>query len=172
MIARPINLPYFIQKVKNHKVIKEHYLNEIAKLPINRIDTVSNTDWNLEKTPINYSFFLSQNNAKFFKVKKCKPHNFWFQQYKKNDHHVWHTHADCSYTNVYYLEVDSGATEVKDPFTHKTLKMKVKEGDILSMPGFLLHRSPKFKKNITKSIIAFNTSFHSDGVPLKGFKNE
>mgnify|MGYP003658453249 FL=1 len=92
MIARPINLPYFIQKVKNHKVIKEHYLNEIAKLPINRIDTVSNTDWNLEKTPINYSFFLSQiqenleNMAKFFKVKKCKPHNFWFQQYKKNDH--------------------------------------------------------------------------------------
>ena len=50
--------------------------------------------------------------------------------------------------------------------------MKVKEGDILSMPGFLLHRSPKFKKNITKSIIAFNTSFHSDGVPLKVFKNE
>ena len=68
--------------------------------------------------------------------------------------------------------MDSGATEVKDPFTHKTLKMKVKEGDILSMPGFLLHRSPKFKKNITKSIIAFNTSFHSDGVPLKVFKNE
>jgi hypothetical protein len=167
MIVKPIDVPYFIQKVKNHKVIKDYYINEISKLPTNKVGTVGNSDWNLKDNPINYSFFASQiqenleNMANFFKVKNCKLHNFWFQQYNKNDHHIWHTHGECNYTNVYYLEVDSGATEVKNPFTLKTIKMKVKEGDILSMPGFLLHRSPKFKKNITKSIIAFNTSFKS-----------
>jgi hypothetical protein len=165
MIVKRIDAPYFIQKVKNHKVIKDYYMNEISKLPINKIGTVGNSDWNLKDHPINYSFFLNQiqenlkNMANFFKVERCKPHNFWFQQYSKDDHHDWHVHANCNYTNVYYLEVESGATEVKDPFTNKIIKMKVKEGDILSVPGFFLHRSPKFKKNTTKSIIAFNTSF-------------
>jgi len=164
MITKSLNIPYFIQPLTNHKIIKEFYLEEIKKNPINSLDSIHNTDWNI-KSNINYSFLLSQlkeslnNMEKYLKVKEAIVHNFWFQQYKKTDYHFWHTHCECHYTNVYYLEVDDGATEVKDPMTNKIITMKVKEGDVLSMPAFLLHRSPKYKTNTTKTVIAFNTSF-------------
>ena len=166
MKTKEITVPYFLHKAKNHPTMKEYYLKEIKRGPINKYGSIYNTDWHV-KSHINYSFFINQiqgnlnEMVKFFKVKECIFHNAWFQQYKKNSFHSWHTHCNAHYTNVYYLEGGQGKTEVRDPFTLKTLKMDVKEGDILSLPAFLLHRSPTFKTNTTKTIIAFNTSFLS-----------
>ena len=42
------------------------------------------------------------------------------------------------------------------------IDMKCEEGEILSFPAFLPHRSPPLLSDLTKTIIAFNSSFDYD----------
>ena len=61
--------------------------------------------------------------------------------------------SNLNFSNVYYLECpDSYVTEFKD------FNIECKEGDILSFPAFLPHRSPIIDKEERKTVIAFNTN--------------
>ena len=168
MKSFPIESNYFITKVINFKKHKKNLLNLIDKMPINKYQFIANTDWNIskqhERTYQNY--FL--NNIlnpylnlfiKKLKVSKCTLHNFWFQQYNKDDFHDWHTHAGANYTNVFYIELPNKnmATEIKT-LNNKIIKVDAKEGDILTFPAYLKHRSEPIKNEKRKTIISFNTS--------------
>ena len=88
--------------------------------------------------------------------------NGWFQRYRKTNVHPWHTHPGCNYTNVYYLQLSDGAiaTQILDQFTGKIIKLNVKEGEVVSVPGHILHRSPENKGSKIKTIISFNSNFY------------
>ena len=69
--------------------------------------------------------------------------NLWFQQYESYNKHDWHIHGLCHFTNVYFLELEDPEikTEIKDLYG-TVINYSAKEGDILSFPSFLYHRSP------------------------------
>ena len=91
-------------------------------------------------------------------LKDCTVYDVWFQQYKKDGTHGWHTHG-ANYTGVYYLNLnkDNPGTEIllpTDPSTKTTVKAT--EGDIIIFPSYFIHRSPINKSNNLKTIISFN----------------
>ena len=91
---------------------------------------------------------------------EIKIHNGWFQQYTKGGEHNWHNHPDCQFTNVYFLELPDGEykTEIVDE-NGDNVEFTVKEGDMLTVSSWMLHRSkPNISKH-RKSVISFNTSF-------------
>lgn len=84
-------------------------------------------------------------------------HHMWFQWYPPGGFHDWHVHPLCHFTNVCYINLPDhqAKTEIKD-INHNIISIDVKEGDILTFPAFLLHRSPISTQE--KIIIAFNTN--------------
>tara|TARA_R110002074_G_scaffold383831_1_gene564205 strand:+ start:1142 stop:1726 length:585 start_codon:yes stop_codon:yes gene_type:complete len=90
-------------------------------------------------------------------------HDAWFQRYLETAEHSWHTHTGCQFSNVYFLELPDGeyVTEIKGP-NGKLIEYSAKEGDVITFPSWMLHRSkPNGKQR--KTIISFNTSFnHND----------
>jgi len=86
----------------------------------------------------------------------------WFQQYKTNSQHEWHTHRGAHYSCIYYLELPPGTpfTEFKNMHNDETYSIPVQEGDILAAPAFLMHRSPQNTSEHRKTIIAFNINLY------------
>jgi len=162
----------FISKIKEHLKIKKIILKQIQDTPKSSFEGISLTDWktpsNIKRTyfektfePVLKKYYLKISKKLYGKhsnIIKLIIHNYWFQIYDKNSTHVWHTHAASQFTNVYFVELKNKkyATEV---FGIKNLN--IKEGDLLTFPSYLLHRSPVNKKEERKTIISFNTSFDS-----------
>mgnify|MGYP000873775135 FL=1 len=91
-------------------------------------------------------------------------HDAWFQRYLETAEHSWHTHTGCQFSNVYFLELPDNeyVTEIKGP-NGKLLKYSAKEGDVITFPSWMLHRS-KPNGEQRKTIISFNTSFNHNDV--------
>jgi hypothetical protein len=81
----------------------------------------------------------------------------WFQQYNHNDTHNWHNHTGCQFANVYFLELEDNSLGTE--FLDKQYNVKLKEGDVLTFPSYLYHRSPINLTKTRKTIISFNSSF-------------
>ena len=158
-----------ITKVKNYKKINKELLKLIEKIKnpyLAEGNSISNTDWNLpqnytrEYLPYFYEIIKSSMHDLAFKLhsKNWTIHSCWFQQYYKSNHHDWHTHQGTNFTNVYFIELPNSslATEI---YEHENLKLK--EGDLLTFPGFFYHRSPINRSNKRKTIISFNSSFNN-----------
>ena len=156
----------FKSKVDNHEQVKKILLEQINLIPKNPFvhekDNILHTDWNLPLAmERKYSDLFMQVVSphvemirKKLDVAKAEIDNFWFQTYGRNGKQGWHTHPRTHFSNVYYLESPEGSgTEFKN------LDVQCEEGDILSFPAFLPHRSPPLLSDSTKTIIAFNCSF-------------
>jgi|TARA_B110000977_G_C10921121_1_gene433141 hypothetical protein len=152
-----------VKPFKRHKELKKTLLSLIDELPKNSEKTIHNTDWNLskeyEKKYLNL-FYLNINEhmmslCKEFNCDKWFIDNGWFQQYKNCDEHGWHNHPKCQFSNVYYLELPDKnmTTEFYDG-----QEIEASEGDILTFPSYLIHRSKPNLTNKRKTIIAFNSS--------------
>ena len=156
--------------IKNFKKYKATLLNQIDKMPevssgednnvkINKSDWYLNSSYG--RTYVKTFFemvkpfidFISNKNKVKVVITNC-----WFSQYNNNDYHGWHTHPDCHFSNVFYLELPKNIphTEIQNL---NIKELNIKEGDILSFPAYLVHRSPFFKCKKRKTIIAFNTIF-------------
>tara|TARA_X000001036_G_C20612242_1_gene779473 strand:- start:147 stop:671 length:525 start_codon:yes stop_codon:yes gene_type:complete len=85
----------------------------------------------------------------------------WFKQYYQNAEHTWHNHSNAQFTNIYFLELpdEKYKTEICG-LNGKLIEYEATEGQILTIPAFLLHRS---KPNGTKrkTIISWNTNYQS-----------
>lgn len=81
--------------------------------------------------------------------------NYWFQQYVNNNTHDWHNHPHCHLSSVYFLELPDKEllTEFKNGMSYEA-----KEGDIITFPSHLFHKSPLNKTNKRKTVIAFNSN--------------
>ena len=83
----------------------------------------------------------------------------WFQQYNQSNVHSWHNHAYTQFTNCYFLELPDAShkTEILD-INGNILEYDAKEGDIITFPAWMKHRS-KPHKGEQKTVIAFNLDF-------------
>lgn len=166
-----ISCPIFKSHFKEHKNIKEKILLSLEKAESSSItyhsSMITKCDWNVGKDVhreyMNYLFpalgYHMEKVYSHYGFKRINIHNCWFQQYTKGSGHMWHIHMDCQWTNVYYVEMPEGSPflEVKDPITKEVKVIEAKEGDILSFPSFVIHRSPDMKNDVRKTIISFNS---------------
>jgi len=154
----------FVRPFKKHKELKKTFLELIENLPISKKESISNTDWYLPKEHkrdyvdlfykniVDHMGFVSEK----LKCTKWEIHNTWFQQYTEGDKHDWHNHGHTQFSNVYFLELPS--KKMKTEFaTHPAIS--ISEGDIITFPAYLIHRSKLNKSNKRKTVIAFNSSF-------------
>ena len=84
----------------------------------------------------------------------------WFQQYNQSNVHSWHNHAYTQFTNCYFLELPDAShkTEILD-INGNILEYDAKEGDIITFPAWMKHRS-KPHEGEQKTVIAFNLDFN------------
>jgi hypothetical protein len=172
------SFPIIVGKFNKHKEIKENllyllnsaYSENLKNFDNYYSDKISRLDWfdknNWERKWVKY---IINDLLNYFKI-KAKNLNLldvvinalWFQQYNKSDTHGWHVHGD-NYTGVYYVEFNKKcpATQLIDPITKKLIKIKVKEGDIIMFPSFVIHRAPLIKESTRKTIISFNLTFNN-----------
>ncbi len=164
------DISVYIQNVAAHKFMKDKLLNLVNDCSSNPLDSVSNTDWhesNIERKywdcfysmiePYLENLCLRLNKEKFTIV------NYWFQQYEKNSKHDWHIHFDnltqiekaYGFGGIYYLELpeDVGTEFLNYP------KLDYQEGDLVTFPAFLPHRSPINLTNKRKTSIVFNFTY-------------
>jgi hypothetical protein len=173
-----IEIPIIISTVKDHFLIKPKLLRYIDELPNNSMvpgeknsDIISKTDWNLPDTvERKYLDFIKPivvdtltESFRPFKINGLSFSNFWFQQYYQSDFHGWHTHIACHWSNVYFVELPDKniRTEIQNIGNETLIDYEVSEGDIISFPAMLYHRSPINVSNDRKTVIAFNTNFIS-----------
>ena len=173
MEFKTLEFPILVTKFKKHLELKEKLLKSIDQGPgsavFDSFDSISKTDWNIGaeihrpyldilSTPLLDHLkeaYLPLNSSGF------QIHNFWFQQYKENSTHDWHTHQASQFTNIYYLELPKTApkTEFLNPLNFdEVIKIDAEEGDIVTLPSFIFHRSPPVNGDIRKTIISFNIS--------------
>ena len=96
---------------------------------------------------------------KYFKAKSWKIENGWFQQYQEKSSHYYHTHPGVNFTNVYFLELPDKQFKTFIQSGGKEYNYKAQEGQIITFPAHLLHRS-KENGNFRKTVISFNSNFH------------
>jgi hypothetical protein len=164
---------YIKNNIIEHDSIKKPILDLINKIPCNRLtqpyENIFHTDWNL---PADFKreyldYFLKylepylKKISNFLKMETIELHNFWFQQYKKQNFHDWHIHPGANYSNIYYLELPKKnmATKFFNQYNNKYIEIEIKEGDLLTFPACVLHCSDSFYEDATKTIISFNSSF-------------
>jgi len=170
--------PIIVQKFNKHKEIKENLLNLLNNTnsenlqsidnyysdKISRLDWFDKTNWKRKWVEYIIEDLIShfKNQVKKLNLSDVIINALWFQQYNKSDTHSWHVHGD-NYTGVYYVEFDKKCppTQLIDPITEKLIKIKVKEGDIIMFPSFVIHRAPLVKNNTKKTIISFNLTFNN-----------
>lgn len=161
---------YIITDINEHHQNKEKLISLIDKLPKSTFDNISETDWNLPKeTKREYlDFFYKMIKPYMYEMtKKLKCNrwyinNGWFQSYKKQDTHQWHLHENVNYTNVYYLNLPEKniKTQLYNVMENKIInEMQVSEGQLLTFPAHIIHRSPINTSDKVKTIISFNSNF-------------
>jgi hypothetical protein len=120
------------------------------------------SDWKGDQTDNEGREYLSEfysliNPAmKGYKIKTV-----WFNQYLEGAEHPWHKHLGCQFTNCYYLELPD--VEYKTEIMGKDGKLveyTVTEGDVMTCPGWMKHRS-KPNGPSRKTVIAWNSNYAS-----------
>ena len=131
-------------------------------MPDSSYETVTRTDWNVDSNiprPYWRMFYNEILNKyierlnEFYEVDGFEIANSWYQQYSNNSEHLWHRHGQTNFTNVYFLELPDKEhrTEIKD------VEYDAEEGDLITFPAAMLHRSKPSQGR--KTIISFNLNF-------------
>ena len=170
----PLKSFYIITDIKEHNQNKEKLISLIYKMEeyniANENDNISRTDWNLPKnTKREYlDFFYSMiipymdKMANKLKSNSWDILNAWYQIYKKQDKHGWHSHPHVNFTNVYYVNLpeEKIKTQLYDIIENKVIdEIEIKEGQLFTFPAHIIHRSPTNTSDKTKIIISFNSNF-------------
>ena len=170
MQVKKIKCELFIQDVPNHQTHKKILLDLIDKFPNNPYENVTKTDWNLPKKfkrkYLDYFYphiskSLMDNLQVYYKAKRWRIINSWFQQYEKNSYHEYHNHPQSNFTNVYFMELPDTNFKTVIKIENKEYEYSVKEGQLITFPAHLLHTS-KPNGNRRKTVISFNSDFYYD----------
>jgi len=173
MIVKKLESFYIINKIIEHKQFKNKLLKLINDMPKSNFEStrenITHTDWNLPKDTkrdyleLFYDIITPYMNSimKQMYCSKWRINNGWFQQYTENNEHKWHNHCGTNFSNVYYLEMPEKymKTEFYNIITKKIYTFNLQEGDLLTFPAYILHRSKKIKNSHRKTIISFNSDF-------------
>mgnify|MGYP003640009840 CR=1 FL=1 len=167
-IKSPIKDFIFKTKVKDFKDIKGPILSDIEAMGtysmVNDHQKISNTDWHLnsdyDRSYWNHAIgavdLHNQSLRETHEYDRCSVANYWFQQYERGDYHKWHNHSLACFSNVFYIELNNGASKTSFKWQGIIFDMPVEEGDIISFPAFLAHSS-KPNQGKRKTVISFNS---------------
>tara|TARA_R110002020_G_scaffold78950_6_gene198245 strand:- start:4068 stop:4718 length:651 start_codon:yes stop_codon:yes gene_type:complete len=173
--------PVFVHKLEKHDEIKSQVLaliknddGRISQTTDGKGTDIAKTDFYKTNSEVSeykeyVTPFLVEHIQKIWYENKIFPNclfsmgNMWYQQYKNNNFHTWHTHEKSHFTNVYFVQLPDNGTKF-NPFGTQVLNLKgeriyfdeMEEGFIMTFPGYLLHRSPVNTTNQTKTIISWN----------------
>ena len=161
----------FINKFQNYNLIKDKLINEIRVSPGRQLDDVTKTDWdgaNYHHNSLywNTIFPFIQESYNSIKLDSYKEYSnyvtvdwgyAWYQIYEKNSFHSYHTHPGCQYSNVFYVSLPNNKYRTE---FFGIGKLNFEEGDLVTFPSYLLHRSPNNLEQNEKIVISFNTSFN------------
>lgn len=164
------DFPYLVSHFEKHKELKIPLLNSIKKqnfLGVNNTDEVIyKTDWYTERNvqreylQLLYGYITEHMRQVFTVLKHENPvyQNFWFTQYKKNHTFGKHQHRQSSWVSIYYLELPNNTpvTNFINVFNNDVFIPNIREGDIITFPGFIWHWSPINNINKTKTVVSFN----------------
>ena len=160
-------------KLIDHSIIKDRILNEIKlstyyesigsqssyeTVRVSRADMDLCGDLNrswvkilMPNLSISINEMLSNMAYNGFEV-----NNMWYHQYAKEDTYGWHIHGD-QFAGIYYVEFgkSSGKTEMCSPYSFKTMKINITEGDVIIFPAHLMHRALP-NSDERKTVVSFN----------------
>lgn len=178
MITYNVPCPIYKIKLKDHHTVKKKTLDLIESLQCGSCvgtddygytkTIISKCDWEFPKDqPRGYLDYIlpyikEEHEAMFLEkgFSKVDIVNIWFQQYQKNSFHEWHTHTQCQWSSVYYLEFPEGSprTVFVNPLNNsETFDIETEEGDIITFPSFIVHSAPKIESENRKTILSFNS---------------
>jgi hypothetical protein len=170
------NLPDHIHifSVEDHDYWKPKLLESVEKMKeINNIQLNSSGyyyDFDIPKAKRTYKNLMDNillpyatEIEEIYGLKVEITSTYWFQQYKQGSDFGWHTHNN-HFAMVYYVELPE-PKETTDFLNYGQFKLK--EGDIIFFPTFLVHRSPEIKSNLRKTIISSNIHFTVDRKLIK-----
>ena len=167
-------MSFFIYKIKNFEEHKKNIIDLIYKIPLNPKsdkageERISHTDWNLsDEVRKDYIEYIhkhilkdfSKKFIKFLKTHTLTVNRLWFQVYRKNDFHGFHTHPDTNFANILYLKLPNKnvITKFKLP-NDENINIDVTEGDIVTFPAFYIHQSPVNTDDEEKIVVSFNSN--------------
>ena len=170
IIKTNIDMPIFKITVDNHKIIKPLILKSIKSMGsyslIDEDQRITNTDWHMgsqfKRPYFDHIKFLIENASEQvgqyfnYKNKNVRISNYWHQQYYKGDYHSWHTHGACSFSCVYYVDLNKHNPKTSFRINKNEFDIEINEGDVLIFPGFLEHTSKENISDGVKTIISFN----------------
>ena len=168
------NTPVWVSKFPNHSNIKDSIILSIDNFNSSEVTipdvghSISKTDWMLSPLVVRDYFEIVESYWKEYLsivyntlgYAKYSIDNFWFQQYSKGDNHPWHGHSSTNLSSVYYVELPDMSTETEfiDPYTRRIIKYQVSEGDVITFPAMMIHRSPTNDTSFRKTVIIVNSS--------------
>lgn len=181
--AYTVNLPITVSSFAQHDLLKNKLLHLISECPVvpvtSRSEKISRSDWLVSKdTPREYFDIVGETILTDlrkvyaqFGSSDIRLINYWFQQYYDNDYHGWHVHPYVHLSSIYYLELPDNSikTEFVDPITRKVFSIEVKEGDVITFPAQIPHRSPKNETGHRKTVIVLNTAIYELDNDLQDF---
>lgn len=89
----------------------------------------------------------------------------WFNQYKTGDRQGWHTHPTVSTSNIYYVDLPDKKYSTEYYINGEVVQLDVKEGDLVTFPSYLMHRSPLIRdRGVSKTIISFGFSLKQEEI--------
>ena len=165
-----VRLPIFKYKVDNHEIIKPLILKDLKEMGsyslIDKYQHITNTDWHLNEG-FNRPYFKHvdphiQNVCSELKKQlgyvesQIVLLNYWFQQYTKGDHHIWHNHIKSLFSAVYYVNLQNDNPKTSFRLGGEDFDITIKESEILIFPSFLEHTSKENKSEHIKTIVSFN----------------
>lgn len=178
-MIKQVSVPIIIKRFHAHTILKSKLLTEFDSLtkiesPYNNSEYINvvkgdwderwdkNREWNtlIRKDLMFYlDNIIDELGYSTYLIKEL-----WYQQYVNNSFHDWHVHDGSLWSNIYYVELndDSLTTEFIDPISKKILKFDVQEGDIITFPSLLIHKSPLNLTNTRKTIISWNLDTNID----------
>lgn len=158
---------YYIIDIPDFSDIKQSLVDDINNHQSARYDDVSRTDWNVDVDGVRKYFAILWDKIKpvmdelYLDVIYTDQYvvgNVWFQQYGNKSTHGWHSHMGCWFAHCAFIELPDGAssTELISPETKEIIKTDVKEGQMIVMPSYILHRSAPNNSQENKTVIVFN----------------
>tara|TARA_B100000287_G_scaffold201493_1_gene190318 strand:- start:1403 stop:1945 length:543 start_codon:yes stop_codon:yes gene_type:complete len=165
------------QPIENHQQAKEHMLELFSMCGEDKngmrtdffLNDVNQSLPSYYHTLIMYLYDYIQdleNQMEF----RAKINSMWYQQTTRGQYHEVHNHGSVGLSCVWYLEFDPSVHQATtfycpfaDPLTGDLLQEtpKVKEGDLIVFPSYLLHEQKPNQSDVRRTAVSFNL----DGMP-------
>jgi hypothetical protein len=163
---------YSVENFNKHKLIILDLINKIPQTPIkSKTENIQHSDWEITpKMKREYYEYFFKNIFINFAKEICNKFNCgsiqllntWFQVYGKDNFHSKHRHPETHFTNVFYLNLPNKnlVTKIYN-LQNEPININVKEGQIITFPGYLKHESIKNESDEKKIILSYNINLQN-----------